>query len=60
MDDEVAPQAANQLPHYGSHASVESEAAEGHGGHSMWWMVACCAPMVLIAVALVLGAFGTR
>lgn len=29
-------------------------------GHSMWAMVACCAPMVLIAVALLLGLFGTR
>jgi hypothetical protein len=25
------------------------------GGHSMWWMVVCCAPMVLIALALALG-----
>ncbi len=28
--------------------------------HSMWWMVACCAPMVVIALALLLGAFGSR
>ncbi len=26
--------------------------------HSMWWMVACCAPMVLIALAILLGVFG--
>ena len=29
-------------------------------GHSMWWMVACCAPMVLLALAILLGVFGTR
>lgn len=29
-------------------------------GHSMWWMVACCAPMVLIALALALGVLGSR
>lgn len=28
--------------------------------HSMWWMVACCAPMVLIALAILLGVFGSR
>ena len=33
---------------------------EPHGSHSMWWMVACCAPMVLIALAILLGLFGTR
>lgn len=31
----------------------------GHG-HSMWWMVACCAPMVLLALAILLGVFGPR
>ena len=28
--------------------------------HSMWWMVACCAPMVVIALAILLGVFGSR
>jgi len=28
--------------------------------HSMWWMVACCAPMVPIALAILLGVFGPR
>ena len=28
--------------------------------HSMWWMVACCAPMVVIALAILLGVFGPR
>lgn len=28
--------------------------------HSMWWMVACCAPMVLLALAILLGVFGSR
>jgi hypothetical protein len=35
-------------------------AAETHGSHSMWWMVVCCAPMVLIALAILLGVFGSR
>ena len=28
--------------------------------HSMWWMVVCCAPMILIALAIFLGLFGLR
>ncbi|MBI3749655.1 MAG: hypothetical protein HY262_12545 [Chloroflexi bacterium] len=28
--------------------------------HSMWWMVACCAPMVVLALALLLGVFLSR
>jgi hypothetical protein len=32
---------------------------EPRGSHSMWWMVACCTPMVLIALAILLGLFGT-
>ena len=35
------------------------EGEEPHGSHSTWWMVACCAPMVLVAAAVVLGLFGT-
>lgn len=31
----------------------------GHA-HSMWWMVVCCAPMVLIALAILFGALGPR
>ena len=33
---------------------------EGGHSHSMWWMVACCAPMVLIALAILLGVLGPR
>lgn len=29
--------------------------AQHEGSHSMWWMLVCCAPMVLIALALILG-----
>lgn len=25
----------------------------GHGGHSHWMMIACCVPMLIIAIALV-------
>jgi hypothetical protein len=31
-----------------------------HAAHSMWWMVVCCAPMVLVALAIILGVFGPR
>lgn len=37
----------------------DDEAQPGHG-HSMWLMVACCAPMVLLALAILLGIFGPR
>ena len=37
----------------------DDEAQPGHG-HSMWLMVACCAPMVLLALAILLGVFGPR
>ncbi len=49
------------------HNSASGEAAAGseRGGqaqpahaHSVWWMVACCAPMLLIALAILLGVFG--
>ena len=59
MDDDLARSAASQ-PHHGSQSTVGSDAAEGRPGHSMWWMVACCVPMVLIAAALLLGVFGAR
>lgn len=26
---------------------------EGHGGHGRWMMIACCVPMLAIAIALV-------
>jgi hypothetical protein len=35
-------------------------AGQPQPSHSMWWMVACCAPMVLIALAILLGVFGPR
>lgn len=39
---------------------ADEEAAESGAGHSMWWMVACCAPMVLLVLAILLGLFGPR
>lgn len=44
----------------GTDPATAAEGAEARPGHSMWWMAACCAPMVLIALALLLGAFGAR
>jgi hypothetical protein len=59
MDENPARQTPTQH-HPGSAPTVDSDTANGGAGHSMWWMVACCAPMVLVAVALLLGAIGTR
>jgi len=54
---EHGARSANRDPHGHPPDSAADAPAEG-SGHSMWWMVACCAPMVLIAVALLLGLFG--
>jgi len=35
-----------------------AKATGGHGGHSRWMMVACCVPMLLIAVAIVASGAG--
>ncbi|MEX2106190.1 MAG: hypothetical protein WD810_04760 [Solirubrobacterales bacterium] len=29
------------------------QAKRGHGGHGHWMMIACCIPMLVIAIALV-------
>lgn len=49
--------AADHDPRGHDHGDAADASPEG-SGHSMWWMVACCAPMLLIAVALLLGLFG--
>ena len=36
-----------------NHDRHEPEVKSGHGGHSHWMMIACCVPMLVIAVALV-------
>ncbi len=36
------------------------EGGQPQASHSMWWMVACCAPMVLIGLPILLGLFGPR
>jgi len=41
-------------------APAADDQAKSQHGHSMWWMVACCAPMVLLALAILLGVFGPR
>lgn len=41
-------------------APAPGDEAQPEHGHSMWWMVACCAPMVLLALAILLGVFGPR
>ena len=40
--------------------SPSDEDAQPAPSHSMWWMVACCAPMVVIALTILLGVFGPR
>lgn len=39
----------------GPHDETQPEAS-----HSMWLMLLCCIPMVLIFVAILFGAFGAR
>jgi hypothetical protein len=41
-------------------AQAPDDDAQHGEAHSMWWMVACCAPMVLLALAILLGVFGSR
>jgi len=43
--------AAGPAPIEGTHSA---------GSHSMWLMLLCCVPMVLIAIVLLLGSFGAR
>lgn len=38
--------------------AVRAEEAHHAPGHSLWWMVVCCAPMVLLVLAILLGVFG--
>jgi hypothetical protein len=37
-----------------------NEGGQPTASHSMWLMALCCVPMVLIAIALLVGAFGAR
>lgn len=39
---------------------IQDEPAMPARGHSLWWMVACCAPMALLAVAILLSVLGSR
>ncbi len=41
-------------------AAAPSHGVDHDGGHSLLWMAACCAPMVLILVAIALGWFAVR
>lgn len=40
------------------HTDHQAAKTKGHGGHSRWMMVACCVPMLLIAVAIVASGAG--
>lgn len=35
------------------HQSHDQEDRSGQGGHSRWMMIACCIPMLVIAIVLV-------
>lgn len=37
----------------GSYRSHDQEAHEGQEGHGYWMMIACCIPMLVIAIVLV-------
>ena len=51
---------ASRPPTAGADELPQADDAQADRSHSMWWMVACCAPMVLIALAILLGVFGPR
>jgi hypothetical protein len=40
------------------HRTQEPESGSGHGGHSKWMMIACCIPMLAIAVLIALSGAG--
>lgn len=54
----------NPPPESGPAIGVDGPESDNAGkppsSHAMWPMVACCAPMVLIALAILLGVFGPR
>ena len=57
----AVPTGAGSNPSQPTDERLESQDESQHGAsHSMWWMVICCIPMVLIFVAVLLGAFGAR
>jgi len=41
------------------HQPGSKDPDRGHGGHSRWMMMACCVPMLAIAVAIVASGAGT-
>jgi hypothetical protein len=49
------PDSSMSAPEQGSPAKPKTK-----GGHSHWLMMACCVPMLVIAVALVLAGGGAR
>lgn len=59
MHDHGARPSSRPTP-LGPDPKTAAGGSEAQPGHSMWWMVACCAPMVVIALALLLGVFATR
>ena len=44
----------------GSDREAPADEARARHAHSMLWMVVCCAPMVLIVLAILFGVFGPR
>lgn len=61
MHDHHPRPAAGRSPNREDQPQLQPDGHEQHqGSHSMLWMVACCAPMVLLAVAILLGVFGPR
>lgn len=48
-------------PHGAQTPATDASASDEAGAdHSMWWMVLCCAPMVLFFVVIVFGLFTFR
>jgi hypothetical protein len=46
------------MSHDGTDPSAAGGEKHGHRGHSHWMMIACCVPMLLVAVFLLAGGIG--
>ncbi len=58
--DRTHPQQAEDVDtdHPDANGSSPDEEETGHSGHSRWMMIACCIPMLAIAVALIAAGAG--
>ena len=41
------------VPESHAHEGEAQKGKDGHGGHGRWMMIACCVPMLVMAIVLV-------